>query len=697
MLGAKIVKEKYSRVKITAYFWGVLLVFILPFATVVYQLIREIDVGIQFARKEQLGVEYSEPLRNLLEHVIAHRSLTDSYLKGNETAKKKLAIKQSQIEKDIARIDESDRRLGSVLKTSQKWQSLKEKLQPLKNQVFNLSPQQSFQLHSAVIAEILDAIALVGDTSNLILDPDLDSYYLMDAAVNHLPYMMEKTAQLQELGLEIIEKRSLATSEKINLIILASALDSHQNRIQRGMQVAFQQNPPLALKLDPYVQDKIYATRGLVEAVNKNLLEADNFELKAVDYFAASSEALESQLRLYDRVLPDLQELLQIRIDGFSRKKYFVQVFALLVAGVSLYVFVASARNFNKRLQAEKAMQEAEAKYRSIFENSTDGIFQTTPEGRYISANPALASIYGYASPEELIANIGNIERQLYVDFNRRAEFVRLMEEHDAVANFESQVYRKDGKAIWISENARAVKDKNGKLLYYEGSVEDITVRKVTEEALLQQKEQTDRLLLNILPEAIAHRLKTENSSIADTFEDVTVLFADIVGFTQLSTRMSPQDLVNLLNEIFSAFDQLAERHGLEKIKTIGDAYMVVGGLPVPRKDHAEAIAEMALDMQKEIARFSALNAEELNIRIGINSGSVVAGVIGIKKFIYDLWGDTVNIASRMESHGIPGCTQVTAATYALLRDKYIFEERGTIEVKGRGEMNVYLLVGRKI
>ncbi len=210
-------------------------------------------------------------------------------------------------------------------------------------------------------------------------------------------------------------------------------------------------------------------------------------------------------------------------------------------------------------------------------------------------------------------------------------------------------------------------------------------------------QEQSDRLLLNILPEAIAERLKQDEHTIADSFEEVTVLFADLVGFTQLSSNISPHDLVEQLNKIFSTFDRLAQRLGLEKIKTIGDAYMVVGGLPTPRADHAEAIAQMALDMQQEINRFKRDNGEPFHIRIGISCGPVVAGVIGLNKFIYDLWGDTVNTASRMESHGVPDRIQVTSATYERLRHKFIFEKRGTIQVKGKGEMVTYFLQGRKI
>jgi len=213
---------------------------------------------------------------------------------------------------------------------------------------------------------------------------------------------------------------------------------------------------------------------------------------------------------------------------------------------------------------------------------------------------------------------------------------------------------------------------------------------------LQAEKAKSERLLLSILPEAIAEKLKHNQDIIADSFPEATVLFADIVGFTELSANRSPIEVVGLLNKIFSAFDTLAHQHGLEKIKTIGDAYMVAGGLPIPRSDHAEAMAEMALDMLNEIIQFNTETGVELAIRIGINTGPVVAGVIGTHKFIYDLWGDTVNIASRMESHGLAGCIQVTATTYELLQDQYIFQQRGAIEVKGKGEMTTYMLSARK-
>ena len=349
-----------------------------------------------------------------------------------------------------------------------------------------------------------------------------------------------------------------------------------------------------------------------------------------------------------------------------------------------------------QRKQAEELLRIAQEKYHSIVENAMEGIFQSTPSGGYISANPALAKLYGYDSPEELMSDIKNISQQLYVDAERRLEFVAAMEADNAVSGFESMVCRKDGRRIWVSENVRAVRDSKGELIYYEGTVSDITERKLAQEALKFQQEQSEKLLLNILPKPIAERLKAKQSTIADSFADVSVLFADIVGFTELSARMSPTELVKRLNVIFSHFDQLAEKYGVEKIKTIGDAYMVVGGLPMPRDDHAEAIAQMALGMQAKIAKLCADTGEKLAIRVGINSGPVVAGVIGVSKFTYDLWGDTVNVAARMEATGNAGRIQVTDVTYELLKDKYLFERRGVIPVKGKGDMMTYWLLEKK-
>ncbi len=212
------------------------------------------------------------------------------------------------------------------------------------------------------------------------------------------------------------------------------------------------------------------------------------------------------------------------------------------------------------------------------------------------------------------------------------------------------------------------------------------------EDELEAEHEKSEALLHNILPAEVAERLKENPGLIADSHKSVTILFADIVGFTELSSRSSPRALVTLLNDIFRRFDALVETEGLEKIKTIGDAYMVVAGLPRPHDDHAAAIARLALAMMSAIRAYSQETGRPLQIRVGINSGEVVAGVIGERKFAYDLWGDTVNVAARMESTGQPGKVQVSAATRDLIADIFRIELRGEVEVKGKGKMTTYFL-----
>ncbi len=212
---------------------------------------------------------------------------------------------------------------------------------------------------------------------------------------------------------------------------------------------------------------------------------------------------------------------------------------------------------------------------------------------------------------------------------------------------------------------------------------------------LLCAVQRGEELLLNILPRPIALRLQAGERRIAESFDSVTVLFADLVGFTERAAATDPEALVELLSQVFTAFDAISDRFGVEKIKTIGDAYMVVAGLPTPRSDHAEAMADTAVALLEAVARVGEKIGSKLEIRVGMHSGPVVAGIIGTRKFAYDLWGDTVNTASRMESHGVAGRIHVAESTYRALRSQFCFEERGEVDVKGLGLMRTYFLLGR--
>jgi len=214
--------------------------------------------------------------------------------------------------------------------------------------------------------------------------------------------------------------------------------------------------------------------------------------------------------------------------------------------------------------------------------------------------------------------------------------------------------------------------------------------------ALEQEQERSQRLLLNILPQKIAEQLKVSGNVTPESFTSVSVMFADIVGFTEISQLVSPVELVECLNKIFSDFDDLADKYQLERIKTIGDSYMAVSGVPTRREDHATRLAHMALDMHQSLNHLQSELPVPIKIRTGMASGPVVAGIVGSKKFIYDLWGDTVNVASRMESHGIANEIQMTEQTHELVRDQFRCERRGSIDVKGKGKMVTYLLKGER-
>lgn len=347
----------------------------------------------------------------------------------------------------------------------------------------------------------------------------------------------------------------------------------------------------------------------------------------------------------------------------------------------------ALEQEIQERQLLEDKLHSSESKMRALFEAMTDVVLVLDAQGsiEVVPTNTTLlyhpdADVIGYTIEQFFSDEPG----QIWLQHIRRAL------SSQQTITFDYSINLGDREA-WFA--ARISPMSSESVIWV---ARDISDRKQTELALRLAQQQSEGLLLNILPKPIAEKLKKNTDAIAEYFDDVTILFADIVGFTPLSERMSPIELVNMLNRMFSKFDRLAEIHGLEKIKTIGDAYMVAGGLPVPNLNHAEAVANMALEMQEAMLVFQAEMGEHFQIRIGINSGPVVAGVIGIKKFIYDLWGDTVNVASRMESSGIPGFIQISTSTYDHLQGRYILEKRGSVSVKGKGPMTTYWLKGRK-
>jgi len=359
---------------------------------------------------------------------------------------------------------------------------------------------------------------------------------------------------------------------------------------------------------------------------------------------------------------------------------------------------VWSFQDITARVNAEQSLKEQETYLRLIIDSIPQQIFWKDTNLVFRGCNKNWAM---YAQLDSPASVIGKTDYDL-IKNPQLANTFRQHDQHIIESNVpEMHVIQrkvnpdKEGQSIWLDSSKLPIIDADGKTIGILGVLDDITQRKLSEEALHAEQEKSERLLLNILPKAIADRLKQSHGVIADSYESVTVMFADIVSFTRMSSELSPQDLVDLLNLIFSSFDKLCETYGLEKIKTIGDAYMVAGGIPIPNEHHAEAIASMALEMVDKVAELRDLTGRNLQIRVGIHTGAVIAGVIGTQKFIYDLWGDTVNIASRMESHSEVGKIQVTAETYQLLKHQFDLRERGAIEIKGKGLMQTYWLTGK--
>lgn len=348
------------------------------------------------------------------------------------------------------------------------------------------------------------------------------------------------------------------------------------------------------------------------------------------------------------------------------------------------------------RALLDEQLQDVRRLTDSIIESALDAIVTVDARGRVIGFNQAARSIFRCEASDALLQPL--------------ARFIPGYDAaHPPLGLVALTGVRADGTQFPVEVSASRVAGRRELLttLILRDISERLRVQRQIEELnqglelriaertreLSEASHRSERLLLNVLPQPIAERLKRGERTIAERFEDVTVLFADLVGFTRWAGPIPPEEVVRVLGQVFTTFDALTERHGLEKIKTIGDAYMVVAGVPTPREDHREAMAHMALEMLEAVKRLSG-EGLALDVRVGLHSGPVVAGIIGTRKFAYDLWGDTVNMASRLESHGLPGHVHVSEPTYLALRERFDFEPRGEVDIKSIGPVRTWLLTG---
>lgn len=896
---------------------GLFLVFTVPFVVVINRLVAEINISIDFAEKEQIGVQFNTSLRHLLQKMIQHQRLALD-AQSDATVKPQLLNQQAEIDAAIAALDTLENDLGTKLQTQALWSKLTIQWNQLKKGLPVFQKESTLQLHAILINQILELIAHVGDTSNLILDPDLDSYYLMDATVNALPDAIKSSAQAGEIGEGAALSGSMSLTERVQLIGLSNALDSSLKAISRGQEVAFGFNPDLRPELLLAYQKAIGSGRNLSKLIRQ--VGTQSKSVKPGEVVVLADQAIANQFQLYDTVSPALNRLLQYRVNQFVQKKQQVRFFGLLVLLAVFAVFVAFARSLNQRKRidqrlstqyaiartlaeatslseaaplilqgiceslkwdlgnlwlvnphtnclefvkswssasakisefetsshqmtfaygvgmngqvwstgqpiwiadvtkddrflrgeeairsglrsafgfpiragdqvvgvmaffnqkihepdvdlmrmmtttgdqigqfikrqqtevalrdqeellrvalaaakmgawewdivtneekwsqevadvfgvapddfnpsyqeflklvhpedrhtleqeqartlehsseynaeyriiwndgsihwvnsrgnvardangkpillsgvtmditerkrAELALQQAEEKYRSIFENAADGIFQTTADGRYISANPALSEIYGYDSPADLIANLSNhIDHQLYVDPERRSQFIHLMAEYGAVNNFESQVYRRNGSVIWIAENARVVHDNDGNLLYYEGIVKDITERKQAAEELFKAKEAAEA----------ASRAKSQ--FLANMSHELRTPLNAIIGYSEMlqedALDMGYEDIIPDLGKIHGA-----GKHLLGLINDILDISKIEAGkmdLYLEAFHVADVIDEVRATIQPMIEK----NSNILVIQCADNLDTMYADLTKVRQSLLNL------------------------------------------------------------
>ncbi len=522
-------KQLTNRLKLSI----LLILFILPFTIVLSQFVAEVDNDINFAQKERAGVEYTVQLRQLLAHTLEHRTLTAvaspapsqttqaNSPQSRDPRAKSLQANTVKITQTIQQLDQLDQRLGEMLQTTPAWQQIKDKWAAIAASPTSTAVETTTIAHNQLITAILSQIAHVGDTSNLILDPDLDTYYLMDGVINLLPQALESTAQAEAIGGQLRTTKTLEPSQEARLLFFSNSMHLAMDGIQRGMRVAIRatEDPSLNRVIEPSTTTMLNRTNQflrLIEQVRVSGMQQPQM------YQELAEGAIAAQLQLYDHMHNFLDRLLQVRINQLAGKKHRIQVFALFTLILILYVFFTLTRSLSQRQQAETEKQAAEAKYRHMFENALNGIFQTTPDGHYLTANPALAQIYGYESPTDLISNLTNIQHQLYVNPQRRQAFLDLMNRDSAVSRFESEVYRRDGEIIWIAENAQAIRDAHGKIVYYEGTVEDITARKQAEASLQQAnaylRAVIDHLVDGLLVTDLDGRISRCNPSLLSLF-----------------------------------------------------------------------------------------------------------------------------------------------------------------------------------
>jgi adenylate cyclase len=584
-----------------------------------------------------------------------------------------------------------------------------------------ISPAVSYYIRK-LLRQNLDRLGDTADTgekaSTLMRDPvvALDALYETDSARDAAIHQLEQLAQLHQNLSNYGLKRRLELKETEQKIFKLLGLELQEETRQGNILIVDDTPDNLRLLSTALVQHGYLVRNAINGALALSSAQVTKPDLILLDIMMPGMDGYEVCKRL--KANPQTSDIPVIFIsaidDTLDKVKAFevggmdyvtkpIQIEEVLVRiehQLKLWHLQKRLEEQNVRLQQDIAEHtQMGDRYCRLLEDSLDGVYRVSPDGHYLHVNTTFAQLYGYDSPEAFIQSVN--AQSIYLEPQHWAQFLTQIQQSGTVQNAAAHVRRQDGSTFWVAEIIQAVKATDGSLLYYEGTVKNITAQKTAEENYQRGIKRAKRLVLGMFPKPIAKQfIKQQKESqqkhiIVDRFPRATLLVADIVGFAALATRIPPAQLVALLDEIFSAFDRRVERLGLETLKTINNTYIAVGGVPQPRADHAHAIAELALSMQREMEQIRQNVQHPLSLRVGIHTGPVVAGIIGKRRLSYDLWGETVNLAHWMESEGSDGKIQVSAVTYERIKDQYLLERRGTIGLKDRSQTVTYWLFGK--
>ncbi len=555
-----------NRLKYPQKFALISCVFLVPIAVLMTLLFAEIQYRITFTTKERLGTQYLRAVQQLSQQVLEYR-ITNQQLNLTNQPLHRLPPSHTEITQSLVQLKQLDQQLGNTLNTQNKVQNIQTIWQLLQQRSHQFSPETEYTLTDELYAEIAELRLHIGDQSNLILDPDLDTYYLMDTVLLKLPEIQETLAQIKLISQQVHLTGQITPADRSQFLMLTGSLQRFNSELTRKLQIAFQSTRETTVESE--LADDLQQLTQSMSRLTRQLgnLAYDNQVPEATLYFKQASLSLQQNFQLWDAAIAQLDGLLQNRIDQLHRKRILTSLFVGLILSLAGYLLLGFYQGMMQVVSSLKAaaqrmiqgdtqtavqldsqdeladvvrsfnavadaLRAAEANYRGIFENSVEGIFQTTPAGQYLAANPMLAKIYGYASVDELLQVLTDIQSQLYVQPELRSQFVQVMQQVGKIQNFEAQIYRKDGSIIWISETARSVLDGDGNLLRYEGTVVDITQRKAAEAEILQLTQRLQDENLRMSAELSVTR-KLQQMLLPTELELAAVPGLEIAGFME--------------------------------------------------------------------------------------------------------------------------------------------------------------------